>query len=78
MFLLRSARAGHRVKKRPKIELQPQRKGSEAKESSGLRAAQAAREARKGKPSEHDAPPLRTFAGTQPPPIPGQMTLGES
>jgi hypothetical protein len=63
------------MSRRPKVELQPPRKGSEAKESGGLRAAQAARA---GKPSEHDAPPPRTFAGTQPKPIPGQMTLGEA
>jgi hypothetical protein len=60
------------------VELQPPRKGSEAKESTGLRAAQDAARARSGKPDEADAPPSSTFAGTQPPPIPGQMTLGES
>jgi hypothetical protein len=66
------------MKRRPKIELQPPREGSEATESEGLRAAQNAARGRSGKPDAADAPPPRTFAGAPPAEIPGQLKLGES
>lgn len=48
---------------------------AEHTEARGLAEARKATKKRKGKPSEHDAPPLTTFPGPKARELPGQLKL---